>query len=90
MRVKMPEKANGLFRYIKLKFLPKTLFFRTMDCFRDNITRSFLSLFDGYARAGYTRFNAHYNCMRWSFDRKTRFDRKYSFLGSNNFIITKS
>lgn len=30
MRVKMPEKANGLFRYIKLKFLPKTLFFRTM------------------------------------------------------------
>ena len=30
MRIKLPQKANAVFRYIKLKFLPKTLFFRTM------------------------------------------------------------
>ena len=30
MRIKLPQKANQIFRYIKLKFMPKTLFFRTM------------------------------------------------------------
>ena len=30
MRIKLPKTVNNLFRYIKLKFMPKTLFFRTM------------------------------------------------------------
>lgn len=30
MRIKFPEKVNNVLRYLKLKFLPKTLFFRTM------------------------------------------------------------
>lgn len=30
MRLKFPEKVDGALRYLKFKFLPKTLFFRTM------------------------------------------------------------
>ena len=30
MRIVFPEKVEGFLRYLKLKFLPKTLFFRTM------------------------------------------------------------
>lgn len=30
MRIKFPAKVDGILRYMKLKFLPKTLFFRTM------------------------------------------------------------
>ena len=30
MRIKFPEKVDNTLRYLKLKFLPKTLFFRTM------------------------------------------------------------
>lgn len=30
MRVRFPSKVNDVLRYLKLKFLPKTLFFRTM------------------------------------------------------------
>ncbi len=30
MRIKFPEKVDNVLRYLKLKFLPKTLFFRTM------------------------------------------------------------
>lgn len=30
MHIKLPEKAEESLRYLRLKFLPKTLFFRTM------------------------------------------------------------
>ncbi len=30
MRIKFPEKVDNVLRYLKLKFMPKTLFFRTM------------------------------------------------------------
>lgn len=30
MHIKLPEKAEEGLRYLRLKFLPKTLFFRTM------------------------------------------------------------